>query len=139
MQRNVTKTGQALILSVTGLLALTASAPAQSTDVDWKLYGFVTVSKTSGPSECFFDAKGTINAPDRHIRVWTKCLSQKELNDIDIGKTFQGKILRNAAEKVAGGYVPPLALTRRDIDLDRMVTIITHEEAASIALLQPQS
>jgi len=83
------------------LFAVVGSSPAvlaQALSVDWKFYGGASLG---GDSECFYDAKGVVQGPDGHIRVWTKCLLQKDMDSIDIKKDFDGTILENTAQKVA--------------------------------------
>jgi hypothetical protein len=80
---------------------------AEALSVDWKYYGGASVRGDN--KFCFYDAKGVVQRPDGHIRVWTKCLPQKEMDSVDIEKDFDGKILENTAQKVARYYMPPLA------------------------------
>jgi hypothetical protein len=126
-----------LILSLVGLFVSMTDVHAQAVGVDWKLYGFATI-KTSGPSECFFDSKGATNGPDHHVRVWTKCLSQKDIDDLDSQKESVDKVMKNTAEKMERGYVPPLAQVRH-INVNEMMVIIALEETANISSIQPQS
>src|SRR5260221_9204975 len=97
-------------------LALTASA--QGADVDWKMYG----TAFDGGGVCFYDAKGVARTPDEHIRVWTKCLSQKDLDSVDIKSELGKKIIENAARKVIDSYVPPIALVE-DINFDQAMEV----------------
>lgn len=127
----------ALILSLVALVASITDVHAQAVDVDWKLYGLATI-KTSGPSECFFEAKGVTNSPDHHVRVWTKCLSQKDIDDLDSQKESVAEVIKNAAERMKRGYVPPLAQVRH-INVNEMMVIIALEETANISSIQPQS
>jgi hypothetical protein len=127
----------ALILSLVGLFVSMTDVHAQAVGVDWKLYGFANL-KTSGPSECFFDAKDVTNSPDHRVRVWTKCLSQKDIDDLDLQKESLGEVMKNTAEKMKRGYEPPLAQVRR-INADEMMIIIALEETANISHIQPQS
>lgn len=64
------------------LLSVGVAPPdlAQELSVDWKFYGGASVQ---GSDFCFYDAKGVIQTPDGHMRVWTKCLPQKDLDSID--------------------------------------------------------
>ena len=70
---------------------------AQTTDVDWKLYGGDT---TGGISFCFYDANGVVRGPEDHIRVWIKCLSQKDMEGIELSKGSVEK----SVKKLAAGY-----------------------------------
>jgi hypothetical protein len=107
----------------------------QALSVDWKYYGGAAID---GKSECFYDAKGVVQGPDGSIRVWTKCLLQKDLDSIDIKKDFDGRILENAAKKLALHYVPPIA-TVESIDVTQSVAITLYEETANISNLQPRA
>jgi hypothetical protein len=116
--------------------AATASAePAQVLSVDWKLYGAAAVD---GSDLCFYDAKGVVQKTDGHIRVWTKCLSIKDMNSIDIKTDFDGKILENTVEQLYHHYVPPYA-TIETTDFDQAEDIILSEEKANIGNVAPVS
>lgn len=110
------------------------SAHANASDTDWKLYGASTMDH--GPDLCFFDLKGVVQASDKHIRVWTKCLHQKDTDGIDIKMDYGGKILENAARKMVDMYIPPIALVE-NIDSDEAVNFTKLEEIADTADIQP--
>jgi hypothetical protein len=123
------------ILACILLAAIRAPAGmAQENSVDWKLYGGFPTD--DGPTKCFFDAKGMTAEPDSHIRVWTKCLPQKEIDGIDIKKGLGGKVLENTAQKVANYYVPPIAALE-NVDRDMAMAVTQYEEIADIAAIQP--
>jgi len=120
------------------LFAIVVGAPAclaQALSVDWKFYGGASLD---GHSECFYDAKGVVQGPDGHIRVWTKCLLQKDVDSIDIKKDFDGKILENAGTKVALHYVPPIA-TVETIDVNQSIVITQYEETTNIGNFEPNA
>src|SRR5262249_5215529 len=102
------------IFAVPSVIAFSACAA----DVDWKVYGFASLS---GAEICFYELRSIIRAPDRHLRVWTKCLAQKDLDAIDITREFSGRILEDTAQKVARSYVPPFA-TVENITADQSLT-----------------
>jgi hypothetical protein len=52
---------------------------AQGLTVDWKFYGGASIK--GNHQFCFYEAKGVAQAPDGHIRVWTKCLPQKNRSE----------------------------------------------------------
>jgi hypothetical protein len=114
-----------------GLCATSASA--QTSSVDWKFYGS---AKLDGDVICFYDANSVSKQPAGLLRVWTKCLSQKELDQIDIEKDFDGKILEATAKKVAHHYVPPIALVE-NIDFDQSVVVTQYEQTADLGNIQP--
>jgi hypothetical protein len=45
---------------------------------DWKMYGGVGTPVVEVEAWCFYDANGVVQTPDGHVRVWTKCLAQKD-------------------------------------------------------------
>jgi hypothetical protein len=113
------------------LFADGSASLAQGLGVDWKLYGGANVG---GESLCFYDAKGLIQQPTGHLRVWTKCVSKGEVDAI-FDKDGDKRIIEATAEKVMSGYVPPIAGIQ---NVDLMV-ITAYEEVADMAALQPQS
>jgi len=109
---------------------------AQAADVDWKMYGSASVP---GPTICFYEAKGVTRTPDRLVRVWTKCLSQQDLDKVDIKEEYNGRIVERAAQKMVEGYVPPLAVIADDVDYDKATLITGYEETANIANIEPRA
>jgi hypothetical protein len=118
------------------LMALTATA-ASAADVDWKAHGSAHDNNGQGET-CFFEAKGINRTPDRHIRVWTKCLFQKDIDNIDPDSDLGRRIVESATRKALNGYVPPLVVFNEvDFDRDRIVQLIMYEEAANISGIEP--
>jgi hypothetical protein len=116
--------------------ALAGPAPTQSCRVDWKLFDG-TAAKL-GPAICFFDASGVTRADGREVRVWTKCLAQREINAIaPTGPTGRAIAARNAQALMAG-YVPPAA-SLYPLDNDGRMSVISYESAADLANLKPRS
>jgi len=60
------------------------------------------------------------------------------MDSIDFKKDFDGKILENAARKVADDYLPPITAIETP-DFDQLATIIQYEETANISSIEPQS
>jgi hypothetical protein len=120
------------------LFAGASGAEAQGSDVDWKLYGGIG-PPVGEESRCFYDAKGLTQQLAGHIRVWTKCLLEKDL-DATLENDLEGKrtIAEATAKKVARYYVPPIA-TIWSTDASAAMRITAYEEVADIAFLQPQS
>jgi hypothetical protein len=124
-----------------------AACLAQGLSVDWKFYGGANLGDDAGGAKlpdgkgiCFYDAKGVVvQKTDGHIRVWTKCLLQKDLDGIDPKTELGGKIVESAAERVAHYYVPPITTVEDTIDYDQSVTIVMYEQTANIGNLRPQS
>src|SRR5262249_48460138 len=108
----------------------------QAVDVDWKVFGGASVS---GPEKCFYDAEGGVRTERGLVRVWTKCLSQQDLEKIDVQHDFNGRIVESAARKTDNGYVPPIARIEDGIDLNKATVITRYEETANIAPIQPRA
>ena len=102
---------------------------AQALGVDWKLYGGDT---TGGVSLCFYDAHSVVRGPEDHIRVWVKCLSQKDMEAIDLSESSVEK----SAKRLAGGYVPPIVVAGK-MDSDQTVAITSYEEVANTGRAKP--
>jgi hypothetical protein len=109
-----------------------SSSVAQGWSVDWKFYGGVSVQ--GDEQECFYDAKGVVQTPDRDIRVWIKCLAQKDLDSINIEKAFGGRILKNTAAKIAHYYMPPIG-NIQTLDVGQAMSITQYEETANISYI----
>jgi hypothetical protein len=119
-------------LAVTCILALLPASFASAAEVDWKMYGFVPGKS----AYCFYDANSVTHTADKHLRVWAKCLLERELEDVDIKSPLGGKIVENAGRKVANTYVPPYTLVE-NIDFDQAIRIIQYEETANLSDIQP--
>jgi hypothetical protein len=115
------------------VLALTAFARAA--DVDWKMYG---TASTFGGAVCFYEGNGVARTADTHMRVWTKCLLQKDLDSLDFKSELGKKVIENAARKVTDIYVPPIALVE-DINFDQAMGVTTYEETANLSNIQPHA
>jgi hypothetical protein len=122
------------------MMAASASSVAIASDVDWKFYGSSTAYGDA--NSCFFDLRGSVEAPDRHIKVWVKCLRMKAMESIDIKKDFGGKIASNAAQKFIDGYIPPISLVE-DANLDKkselakFMVVTQFEEIADVSDIPP--
>jgi hypothetical protein len=117
--------------------SLLVTGPAHSaTSVDWKLYGGAKIGATS--DYCFYDAEGVVKQPDTHLRVWTKCLSENEMDSVDIEKEPDNKITKNAARKIIGGYVPPIIAIEK-MDFNKIADVAAAEEIANASGIQPHS
>jgi hypothetical protein len=111
------------------LLVVGATTGLAQTGSDWKMYGTASISE---PHICFYDAKGITRTPASLVRVWTKCLSQQDLEKVDIKQDYSGKIVENAANKITRGYLPPLALLDDDVDFDKAMSITAYEEPQAL-------
>ena len=116
--------------------ALVPAARAEALGVDWKFYGGAETG--DGQTECFFDAAGIAKEPDGVMRIWTKCLLQKDVESVDIKKDYNGQIVTNATRKFLETYIPPLAKVE-SLDSDVAMNIIAAEQTADIAAIEPVS
>ena len=110
--------------------ALMLASPALAADVDWKLYG------APGGTVCFYEADGVTRTADRHVGVWTKCLPQTEIDNVDFNAPPNDRIVNNVTRKVRDKYVPPIALVQ-DLDHGQIVIVITYEEIANLSPIRP--
>src|SRR5262245_26215226 len=78
--------------------ALVLTAPAQAADVDWKVYGTTSID---GGLVCFYEGKGIIARAPSTLRVWTKCLLQRDLDNIDPQSELGKKLSRPPVERWA--------------------------------------
>jgi hypothetical protein len=122
--------GAARIASLVATL-INATTIAFADDVDWKLYGGASVENT--PGFYFFDAKSVVQESGGQLRVWTKCLDQKEL-DRPLGETTIDK----AARKLAYGYVPPI-VTIGVMKDDQIADVVAAEETANLGNIEPKA
>ncbi len=116
------------------IVSMRASSAAAS-DVDWKLYGGVSVA---GPTFCFYDANSVGRTSSGYIRVWTKCLTQKALDGVDSKSDLNTKIVHNAARKIIEGYVPPIIVIGES-EFKEIAGIVGYEETANLGALDPQA
>jgi hypothetical protein len=123
--------------AVVGLaIIVVGSAAALASDIDWKFYGGAEITGIS--YQCFYDAAGVAKQPDTHVRVWTKCLSVKEIDSIDTEKESFKKIAESTARKLIEGYVPPIIAIKK-IEFDKITDVTGSEEVANAGDIQPHS
>ncbi len=113
------------------LFELLCSSFALAANADWKVYGFPSFE---GPNICLYDATGIVRTPEQHVKVWTKCLLQQDLDGVGLDSELGQRIIKNVANKVRAVYVPPIALVE-NIDFDQSLAIIRYEETADLASL----
>lgn len=126
----------AILTGVVLMVASTITFAARAADVDWKLYGGASVA---GPSFCFYDAKTVARASSGYIRVWTKCLPQKDLDSsLDIKTDLGTKLVDHAARKLREGYVPPIVVIGK-MDFQQIPEILAYEETANLSTIEPEA
>ena len=118
------------------LVCACAADLAQALDVDWKAFGGAKLIGAQNVT-CFFDANSLSQQPDGYIRVWTKCLLEKEIESFDETSDIGKKVVKNAAEKVVHYYVPPYAAIDENVDFDKSLEITIAEEIADLSYIQP--
>jgi hypothetical protein len=122
-----------LVIGVAFIIVTCSVTYAQ--DVDWKVYGPGEVDGQA--SICLYDS-GVIKGPDKRIKVWTKCLSGKDLEAIDVKGDPGKKILETAAHKIARKYIPPIVLLKEHTS-NQLLGVVISEVAAGIADIKPQA
>ena len=125
-----------LRLSSVVVFTLAAYGYGSAEDIDWKLFGGASLD---GPSLCFYDQAGLVRLPERRIRVWTKCLTQKDL-DVALSATNHAasRVIDQAAAKVVSGYVPPIVASGQ-LGSDKIGLIAEEELWADQGSIEPQS
>ena len=66
---------------------LAMTTPSLAAGFDWKWYGGVKVPG-KGEAHCFYDEKGVTRPSGGAVRVWTKCLLQRDLDGVTQRDTF---------------------------------------------------
>lgn len=123
------------IMTAYALALGTLASSAQAADVDWKLYGSASVT---GTSFCFYDAHSAARTSSGYIRVWTKCLAQKDLESADKNDDVSRKIVESAARKITEGYVPPIVVIGK-MDFAQIPEISAYEEIANLNSIGPRA
>jgi hypothetical protein len=118
-------------IAMAWVLTLLTTSVVRAAEVDWKAYGFPSFD---GPNICFYDAQGVVRAAERHVRVWTKCLLQKDLDSLDPTSIAGRNIVESVARKIKAGYIPPIAVIH-NLDFNQVIGIASYEETADTAEL----
>lgn len=122
-------------INIACALALMLASLARAADVDWKLYGGASLA---GPSFCFYDAASVTRTSNSYIRVWTKCLAQKDLDGVNMDDDVGKKIVDGAARRVVAGYVPPIIVIGQ-VEFEQLPSIAAYEEIANVSAIEPQA
>jgi hypothetical protein len=117
-------------------VAHASGASGRAENVDWKYYGGAPIY--GDLSRCFYDEKGLAREPNSHMRVWIKCLSQKEIDHFDIQKELGGKVIEAIAKKVAKYYLPPIAILD-NYSVDQIVQTTASETIADLSYIQARA
>ena len=122
------------------VLALFATLASAQTNVDWKYFGGADVSGKTGKIDlaCFYDANSIDQPTSGHVRAWTKCIDEKDINNFDYKSDLGKKIIKATADKIAAHYFPPYAAIN-DVSFDTMMNLVGSEQLADLSYIQPVS
>jgi hypothetical protein len=121
------------VLFVT-LLFTIALSHFEAAGADWKFFGGTTVSGEKMIT--FYDAESPVYAGGT-VKVWVESIGQSEFNMKM--KSHEKQIIKKAAEKVVSGYFPPYSLVNKKTSYDDCIEVISWEELANSAVLQPRA
>lgn len=130
-----------LSITIAAVLTLFATlASAQTANVDWKFYGRAVLNERTGKIElsCFFDANSIDFPTGGHLRVWTKCMDEKDMHNFDYHSDLGKKIIKAAAQKILDYYIPPYAVID-DVRTNTAQSIVGDEQLANLGYIQPVS
>ena len=102
-------------------------------DSNWKWFA-LSPGKIGGELlESFFDINSVKHTANGHVQVWTKSLSDKEMNDSKLGVAGIGQ----AAGRLAHYYVP-LAARTDSMNKTQIINIVIAEAYANEGVLVPK-
>lgn len=105
-------------------------------NVDWKMYGAVNVG--AGETMCFYDERGVAREDANTIRLWAKCLAQKEINDIHEDRPYWRAMVDLAGSRIAHNYIPPISRVEK-IKPSHIATVIMYESIADVGDIEPSA
>ena len=106
---------------------------ANAADVDWKLYG-----AADHKQRCFYDANSVSLQSAGHLRIWTKCFDEDEMEAAaSPGAGRDENIVKLTAEKIINGYMPPIAKVFNFPSNDQLVSVVQYETTANVSSLKP--
>jgi hypothetical protein len=128
------------MVATTAVLTLFATLALAQTDVDWKFYGRAVLNERTGKIElsCFLDANSIDHPTSGHVRVWTKCLDEKDMHNFDYHSDLGKKIIKAAAQKIVDYYIPPYAVID-NVSIDTVKSIVGDEQLADLSYIKPVS
>jgi hypothetical protein len=118
-----------LILAAAGLLL---GFRTDALRANWKFAGDSPPGKEGEKTLAFYDAENIEYLAEGDVKVWVKCVSAAEIEDL---VAHERGIVKKAADKTAQSYYPPYFLSNLtpDADADRYIEMIAWEEAANHA------
>jgi hypothetical protein len=118
------------------MVMMTFPSLAIAASVDWKLYGGAKF--TADNSYCFYEERGLTRPKSGFVHVWTKCLPQKEMDELPTDKPYSRAYIDMSASRVAHFYKPPVLAVER-MTSDQVMTTIMYETLADVGDLKPQA
>lgn len=116
---------------------LVRTSPAIAADVDWKWYGGLA-SAIKGEEYCFYEERGLVRAGQNIIRVWTKCLLQRDLDAVSQKDIYWRAFIDMSASRIAHYYFPPIAKIEH-LDSQQIEQIIAYETLADVSGISPDT
>lgn len=113
-------------ITLAALCTVFAAGTEAANGADWKLYG-----SAKDRQHCFYDVQSVSFRTVGQPRVWTKCLSEREMND-----GADDAMAKRAAEKIVAGYVPPI-IARVNFPFDQIADVVLYEIVADVSPLEP--
>jgi len=105
--------------------------PDENLSVDWKFYGGAPPD-LFGENACFYDSKGVEKLPNNGIRVWTKCLLDRDLQDRSLQDERTQKLISDMSAKKIANYYEPVISSAGVMKLDqKQAALITIWEQVS--------
>ncbi|HEY4941865.1 MAG TPA: hypothetical protein VII56_10590 [Rhizomicrobium sp.] len=125
-------------IKVAVLLLIAAVLPSsvRAANVDWKLYGGMQAN--AGNSYCFYEERGIQNLPNKFIRVWAKCLLQKDMDAVDATKPYFRAAVDMSGSRVAHYYMPPYVRIERT-NAAQAIQVTTYEAIADVSDITPEA
>lgn len=117
-------------------LAIVCCVSARAANVDWKLYGGVSLTP-NGNGYCFYDEK-SIAKNSEGVRAWTKCLAQSDLDSVGPTARYYRSVVDMSANRIAHFYMPPMSRIER-MNSDQLMTAITYESIADVGDITPNA
>jgi hypothetical protein len=107
-----------------------ASLPVQAAGPNWKLLSHESFME---PVVCFYQASDVFRAANGHVNVWTKCLS-----DADIDAAFFGHSLTNFSSARTADMNDDVSTARIEVlDGSAALRTIVDEELANSGTIKP--
>ena len=88
-------------------LIVNISDSAIAAESEWKMYSTATVMDEQ--SMCFYDVKSILTNANNNMKVWTKCISEKELDYKKLPLHQKLQIITEFGRRLSSGEKPPVA------------------------------